>query len=240
MKTANALDGDHAALTNLVRDDFDRIYGGRFGRVKTHTWPTLRAGDALGVEAAVARALVLSPALLAEREARHRGAVAVVGQRLDDREPRATACACLQSVSVPSIARIAQLGHACVAHGTVRSRREAWHAIAKHVCDGKTGKPFGLAPGDRHLTRRIGIQRGEECVEGDIVALRLDRHAGARVANRSGDPVANRQAVHGGAKPDALDNAADCDLAVPYARPVERNAPRCAHATPDCGLWDQV
>jgi hypothetical protein len=82
MKTADALDGDHAALSDFPGGDCDRIdpaYVRAIGPAKSHTRSTPGAGDALGVEPAVTWILVLGPALVTWPEVCHSGALAVVG-----------------------------------------------------------------------------------------------------------------------------------------------------------------
>src|SRR5580765_8820701 len=61
VKPAYALDGDEAAPKDFLARDCDRIvtgYACAVRTVKSHTRPTLGAGDAFGVESAVMRLAV--------------------------------------------------------------------------------------------------------------------------------------------------------------------------------------
>ena len=78
----------------------------RVRSVKSHTRPALGAGDAFGVESAVMRLAVLGPARVAALKMGHRGPLAVVRQRADDRKPGATGRTRLQGISVSPIVGI--------------------------------------------------------------------------------------------------------------------------------------
>ena len=79
--------------------------------------PALEAGIGLGVEAAVERIGILGSAFLAHGERRHGGGSTVVGQVIDDGEAWPTIRAVDKRVTVATVVRIEQLGHAVIAGG---------------------------------------------------------------------------------------------------------------------------
>ena len=114
---AEALDRDHRPAAQQPHRLLERHRQAR---------PADGAGDRLGVEAAVARVLVLAPALGAQREAGHGRVRAVVGEAAHDREARAALGAVDERVAVAAIAGIGELAQALVAGGHV-GRHERRH-----------------------------------------------------------------------------------------------------------------
>ena len=118
--------------------------------------PAVGAGVRLGVEAAVARVLVLGPAALAHLEAGHRRQRPVVGDAADDREARAAVGAVGERVAVAAVGGVEELGQAVGAGGEVRARpgprgspRRSTRAIRN------SPSPRGAADSRRHgLDRR--------------------------------------------------------------------------------------
>ena len=87
--------------------------------------PAGRAGVRLRVEAAIERVLVLGAARLAHLESGHRRQRPVVGDSLDDREPRPAVGAVDEGVAESAIARVEELGEAVLAGRGVRRDRSA-------------------------------------------------------------------------------------------------------------------
>ncbi len=100
MASTNAFDGDDSS-------------GAKCG------WSACGAGIWLGMEPPRGRIPILRLACRAHREGPHGRPAAVVGQRVDDREPRAAVGAVDEGAAMPSIGGIAQLGKACPAGGDV-------------------------------------------------------------------------------------------------------------------------
>ncbi len=93
--------------------------------------PAGGTGHRLGVEPAVDRVLVLASAVLAHRERPHRRALAVVRERLDDREPRPAVGAVDERVAEPAVVRVEQLRQAGVARGRVRRHHPHGSAVPR-------------------------------------------------------------------------------------------------------------
>ena len=87
----------------------------RLGERHREPRPAGGAAGRLGVEAAVARIVVLGAAVGAHREARHRRVRAVVRDGADDREARAAVRAVDERVAEAAVARVEQLSQAVVA-----------------------------------------------------------------------------------------------------------------------------
>ncbi len=175
-----------------------------------------RAGDRLGVEAAIGGILVLSPAVVAEREAGHRRVRPVVRHRADDREARAALRAVDEGVPVAAIGRVVQLAQAVVARGNVgRNERRAAvslrlfaivklrsprarHRLGDELLDARERRRF-LARAPRRTRRASRVAFG---LDHDAVAVvedvpvelepRRERHgrtAGSRRPGRRRAPV---------------------------------------------------
>ena len=121
---AEALDRHDRAVAQQRRRGGDRVRGPPAGApVRRRARPARRARVRLGVEAPVARVVVLGPAGRAHREARHRRQRAVVGDALHDREARPAVGAVRERVAVAPVGRVAQLAQACRARRASRARR---------------------------------------------------------------------------------------------------------------------
>ena len=77
--------------------------------------PQSRAGDRLGVEAAIFGIGVVARAILAHRERRHRGLRAIVGQRARQRVARPAMGAVDEGIGIEAARRVEQLGQARLA-----------------------------------------------------------------------------------------------------------------------------
>ena len=130
-----------------------------------HARPAHRAGVGLRVEAPVGRVLVLPPARRAQRERAHGGALAVVGQVLDDREPGAAVGAVGERVVVAPVAGVEQLAPAVGAGGDVRRdelvRARVGGALQDHE-----------AVAGRRAVDRVPRRHLAHLVRGDVAARR--------------------------------------------------------------------
>src|SRR4051812_29608557 len=90
MKAAEALQGTDAPRTDDLRESAERVLGGQRdprGTREPEPRAAARAGDGLGMEAAVRGVFVFPLTRGAHPEGRHRRAFAVVGHLTDDRGP---------------------------------------------------------------------------------------------------------------------------------------------------------
>jgi hypothetical protein len=134
MESTNAFDGDDSsgAKCGSCRCDRRLADAGGLSADNRHRaggvcrepdgWSACGAGIWLGMEPPRGRIPMLRLACRAHREGPHGRPAAVVGQRVDDREPRAAVGAVDEGAAMPSIGGIAQLGKACPAGGDV-----GWH-----------------------------------------------------------------------------------------------------------------
>ena len=107
---AEALDRDDRAVAQQRGGRRDRVAGaGHASADQRAPRPARRAGVRLGVEAAVARVVVLGPAGGAHREARHRRQRPVVGDAAHDREARPAVRAVDERVAVAAVGRVEEL-----------------------------------------------------------------------------------------------------------------------------------
>ena len=124
MKTAETLDSDHLAAANgLNRIAQGRVVRGEHITGRAPQFEMRAAGGAgvrLGVEPAVTRVLVFSPAGVAHREPGHGGVGPVVGEGPDDREARSAVRAVRKGIAVAAIRRIIDLPKAVGAGGDIR------------------------------------------------------------------------------------------------------------------------
>ncbi len=132
--------------------------------------PARRARGRLGVEAPVARLLVLAAAVGAEREAAHRRVRPVVRQRADDGEARAAVRAVQEGIAIPAIGRVVQLGEAVVARREVGKDRDALRATARALSDLEREETRRFEPGGRDAPhdgarRRLGLEARAERLE---------------------------------------------------------------------------
>ena len=120
--------------------------------VAAHARPARRARVRLGVEAAVARVVVLGLAGGAHDEAGHRRPRAVVRDAGDDREARAAVRAVDERVAIPPIGRVEELREAGVAGRDVRGDRRVRAPGARALPDHEVR---ASRPPERPRTPRI-------------------------------------------------------------------------------------
>lgn len=181
--------------------------------------PATRAGDRLGVEAAVEGVLVFPAARRAEGEAGHRGVGAVVRQALEDGEARAAIGAVEEGVAVAAIGRVGKLAEAGVASGDVGRDGGDGRGVGSAGEDGEAdcgGVGGDRLVGDRHEggERRGVIVQGE--AKGvDLIGrpLDLDDDAGGIVGDPAGQAEAVGRGVDERAKADPLDDPLDEETA---------------------------
>ena len=179
--------------------------------------PAVRAGVRLGVEAAVARVLVLGPAARAHREAGHRRQRPVVGDAAHDREARAAVRAVDERVAVAAVGGVEQLGEAVVAgRGVGRDRARPARPPRTLARIAKPRSPARPATAAARRARRAPAaapRRGSRARKRSTrrrVALDLDQHAALVVAARSRRGRARRASRYTyGPEADALDRALD-------------------------------
>ena len=164
------------------------------------------------MEAAVGRVLVLPPAVVAEREPRHRRVRAVVGDGGDDREPRPALRAVDERIPVAPVRRVEELTQAVGAGGHVgrherrpscrRAGRDRERPLAESA---KALRVEGLETGQ---TRRLLLKRDRERVEGAGRPLDLDHDAVSVVSDVAAELEPCRQAMDERPEADTLDDAA--------------------------------
>ena len=189
-----------------------------------HARTAHRARVGLRVEAAVARVLVLPPAGRTQREAPHRRPLAVVGQVLDDGEPRAAVGAVGERVVVAPVGRVEQLAPAVVAGGDVRRDELVGAGVGVALEDdervaGRRAVDGGarlhlphLAGGDVAARRRLRRQRLGEAPSRRAGAPSASTSTPAEVLRtQPRSPHRGGERVDEGAKADALDDAAHAD-----------------------------
>ena len=122
--------------------------------------PAAGAGVGLGVEAPVARVLVLGAAVGAHLKAGHRRQRAVVGDAAHDREPRTAVGAVDERVAVAAVGRVEQLAQAVGAGRAVRRDRRVG-ALAARARDGSRSRrsPVG-SRGSTTVTRSTTASGG--------------------------------------------------------------------------------
>ena len=176
-----------------------------------------RAGVGLGMEAAIARVVVLAPAGLAHRECRHGRLGAVVGHALEDAQPRPAVGAAGERVGKAPVEGIADLCQAAPAGRKIGADPERDPVIAPARQDTEGA----AAPGRELVGRRardaldhgrgrgLGAQAVEQALERGGAADRLDHDAGAIVPDRTLQPEAVRQPIHEGPEAHALHDPGD-------------------------------
>ena len=199
--------------------------------------PTGRTGGRLRVEPAIPGVLILLTTAGTHGERGHRGPLAVIRQRPDDREARTALGAVQERISVAPIPAIAHLREASPADRQVRRGKQRQVSLAGTGVDPESltammrrGPVDGDAP-KMGRGRGGGLQPVQEPSDGLVVALGVDQDAVRPVANRPTEPMGFREPVDKGAKPDALDNPFNQDAtAGPVSR--RRQCSRRAHVTP--------
>ncbi len=185
-----------------------------------HARPADGARVGLGVEAPVERVLVLPPAGGAKREVTHGGALAVVGQVLDDREPRTAVGAVGERVAVTPVVRVEELPAAVGAGRDVRRDQLIGARVGPALEDDERlsgGGAVGLLArrrladlvrGDVTPRRRLRGERLDERRNDRGVTLGQHLDAGGRVQHPAAYAVLHRERVDERPEPDALDHAA--------------------------------
>ena len=193
-------------------------------------WAAARAGDGLGVEAAVERIGVFAGAVGAERKALHRGAHAVVRQALYDRVARAAAGAVGERIAVAPFARPGNLRKALGARGQIGGQRGVHLAATAALPDLEAGLgPFLDDPPldgvDAPRRRQVLFQRGDEGRKRRVGPLYLDAHAVAAVLDPAGKAARRGGSIGEGPEADALHHALYRQREAGHARTAERAPP---------------
>ena len=185
--------------------------------------PTVRAADRLGVVAPGRRIRVLSSACRTHRKILHARPLSVVGQLVENRQPRAAVRTVDKRMQITPIVRIEKLRLALVANGDVRrDENRALHLFAVHNL-----KVVELSRGVHRFD--FGLQHNGPLRRGvlDLIfksrdlfrgALSENFHPGTAVAHLSADPEGFSISADRRPEPDALNDAvqpdAVCDLHV--------------------------
>ena len=219
--SADPLDGDDDAGAQQPRRRLDRIAitgvsrQVRAARVdQPHRGAALRAGVGLGVEAAVARVLVLGAAARAHLEPGHRRPRTVVGDAADDREPGSAVGAVGERIPMAAVGRVGDLGQAALARRRVgRDQRRRLAASARaddpEPVVARRRQRLGGDLVDRGQRGRLGRQPGEQLVDRPGVALDLELHPALVVEHPPAQPELLREPEDVGPEADALDHARD-------------------------------
>ena len=220
LEAADPLDRNDLARTDQRHRFGDRVgrgNGSTVRRGKRQPRAAFRAGDRLGVEAAVGRIGIIAGAVRAHRERRHAGAGAVVRDGADDREARPAMGAVGEGVAVAAGRRIGDLGEA---GGTGRGiGRDAGRGPAGPAFDDgeaggrRAGESRDLDRGDAGERRRLGLEPLEEARDRSAGAEHLDQHPLAVIGDMAGELLLPCQPPDEGAEADALHRAADPDAA---------------------------
>ena len=204
--------------------------------------PARRAGVRLRMEAAVRRIVVLVPAGAAHPKAGHRRERPVVGDALDDREPRAAVRAVDERVAVPAVVRVEELAEAVVAgRGVGRDLRVRRAAVAAlddleaRVADGLA--VLGDHALDRGKRRGVRSEPGEEPLNRRLAALDLEEHAVRIVQDEPRQPQLARQPVDVGAEAHALHHALHPHMGPPAGRHGHGTAPAGGGPTRPRSTW---
>src|SRR5207249_4389575 len=121
-------------------------------------------------------------------------------------EARTALAARQQRIAVTPVAGVGELGETGFARGKVGSRCRRRRAAADAGADRKAGDtpPARLVPRDRDATglaaRHQHAELVDEARDRALVTFDVDQDASSRVPDASAEPVAHREAIHGGAK----------------------------------------
>lgn len=181
-------------------------------------WAAGGAGVGLGVEAAVRGVFVFAAAGGAHGKASHSGEGAIVGNVVNDAVARAAVGAVGEGVVVAAAVGVASFGEAVVAGGDVGGDEGKGGAGRVAFADGEGcvagGRDIGAEDfGDADERRGFGAQGGEEGIDRGRRAFNLDEDAARGVEDEAGERVAAGEVVDPGTEADALDDAADMELA---------------------------
>ena len=179
-----------------------------------------RTGNGLGMETPICRVVVFQPAVGAEREGGHGGPGPVVGDSGDDAVAGTAVGAGDERVAVTAVGRVEELTQAVSAEGRVGRHLD----VLLSVCAGEDGEAALREHGDilRGTGRDNGQGRefvGQGVPEGKKRPCRpldFDLHPGRDVAHPAAQVEFTGPAEDEGAKPDALDDAADEETPADY------------------------
>ncbi len=126
-----------------------------------------RAGNRLGMKAAVERVFVFTPAIRAQGEIAHRGVGTIVGQGGDQRVARTALSTVDEGIAVAAVGRVVQFGQAVGTDESIDWQMDVGGRTRLAVEDGKRFGVFGRAGGDRERAggrqrRRLAQQRMAE------------------------------------------------------------------------------
>ena len=147
----------------------------------------------------------------------HTGPFPVIGQRVQDRQPRTAAGAVDERMLIPPVLRIIHLLDAFITDGDIRRYKDlALGLFALNDLKGGKGRWircfFHIHFKDRRSFRRPVFQGIQERVHLFPVPLCEDLHVGTFVAHRSGDPRLHGMPAHRRPEPHALHDPVDTDL----------------------------
>ena len=191
----------------------------RAGRVAPRELrPALRARVGLRVEAPVGGIVVLGTAGGAHREAAHRRGRTVVRHAEHDRVARPAVRAVRERVAVPAVGGIVDLGQAVVAGGGVDAHRHRRGTRRVALHDREAGVLADAAAACSTVTVATRASGGGSSVRTRVnsamrsgLALDVDEHARAVVADGAREPERDGVPVHERAEADALHGAGDAE-----------------------------
>jgi len=185
----------------------------------------------------VRRILVFATAGFAHRECRHRRIRAIVGDRVDNRQPRAAVRAIRKRIAITPVRRIDNLREAVRAshgighHARLHRTANAWHDT--EIVNFGNRHPFmALDRIDPCKRRAFGAQAGQKLLHRPDIATGVDQHAIAVVTDIAAQPAVMREPPHGGPEADTLYQSAHADLLTNrthWARPAARRMYASAH-----------
>ena len=176
--------------------------------------PTHRARVRLGVEATVARVVVLRLTGRAHDEAAHGGVGAVVGQRLDDTEARPAVGAVGEWIAVAAVGGIQHFGQTVGAGGDIgqhqRGLGTGFFAVTNLETDvAGRFQPLFVQRVDDGARRCLERQTFQKPLHALLRSFHLDEHPLAVVDHPAGERQLRGQSVDERAKADPLHRAVD-------------------------------
>ncbi len=205
METAEALARQDVASKEHVRSGRKRLVSSREPFTGPGPGRELRpaggTGRRLSVKAAIERILVLGSAGRAERKARHRRVLPVVGEIADDREARTAVRAVREGIAEAAVRRVEDLREAVGARPDVGQDEDRFDSSRAARFDAKRLFSGGWEPRLENLVnpcprrRRFAQPRPER---GDPVrlSLHLQEESASVVAHPAAEAEARRDAVH--------------------------------------------
>jgi hypothetical protein len=227
VKATQTLNSDHLALNQHLSHALDCPITGRdrrleIGDLEPDVGTAHRTRIRLGVEAPVRRIVVLRLAIGAHHKGCHRRLGPVVGDILDDGEPRTTVGAVNEGVTITPVVRVEKLAQAIVADGHVGRDGQELTGLSLRVPNDKTTGFGNIDRGRRHTRsgdvldagqrRRVGHQSLDELVQHVVRAHSLDLYAGGTVEHPTGELQFGGQIVDKGAEPHPLYDAFDVNM----------------------------